>query len=366
MDSKIQHGYLVLADISGFTSYLATTELDHAHEILSELLELIVNRFSPVLTLSKLEGDAVFAYAPESKLSRGETFFELLETTYVAFKDRATSMQRRTTCECKACRAISTLDLKFFAHHGDYIFQNVAGRSEVVGSDVNLVHRLLKNHVSETTGWHAYALFSEQCLQHVGVHPEGLHAQAETYEHLGEIQTYSLDLKSRYKEISEARRAFITPEEADLVLTYDFPVPPPIIWDWLNDPYKRSLVAPENHWTAQGRPGGRTGAGAQNHCAHGKGGMIETILDWRPFDYCTVHMSDPDMGLAGIQTSQYEPIPGGTRLHCHFKFEASWPRRLMFKLMFPRFMKPTWERTARMIAEEQTAPAHNVVLSYEF
>src|SRR5215510_1939789 len=91
MESKIQRGYLVLADISGFTSYMATTELDHAHEILSELLELVVSSFAPVLTLSKLEGDAVFAYAPESKLPRGETLFELVEATYAAFKDRAIS-----------------------------------------------------------------------------------------------------------------------------------------------------------------------------------------------------------------------------------------------------------------------------------
>ena len=60
METKTQHGYLVLADISGFTWYVAGTELEHANEILTEVLELIVARFTPTLTLSKLEGDAVF------------------------------------------------------------------------------------------------------------------------------------------------------------------------------------------------------------------------------------------------------------------------------------------------------------------
>ena len=41
-DQTMQHGYLVLADISGYTAYLAGVELDHAHEILSDLLETIV------------------------------------------------------------------------------------------------------------------------------------------------------------------------------------------------------------------------------------------------------------------------------------------------------------------------------------
>ena len=30
METKTQHGYLVLVDISGYTSYLAATELEHA------------------------------------------------------------------------------------------------------------------------------------------------------------------------------------------------------------------------------------------------------------------------------------------------------------------------------------------------
>src|SRR4051812_35563894 len=78
MTTRAQQGYLVLADISGYTSFMAATELDHAHEIMSELLEVIVKQFCPALTLSKLEGDAVFVYAPEGRLCRGETLLELL------------------------------------------------------------------------------------------------------------------------------------------------------------------------------------------------------------------------------------------------------------------------------------------------
>ena len=63
MSTQTQHGYLVLADISGYTAYLAGVELDHAHEILTDLLTTIVNLFKTVLTISKLEGDAVLLYA---------------------------------------------------------------------------------------------------------------------------------------------------------------------------------------------------------------------------------------------------------------------------------------------------------------
>lgn len=117
--ARIQ-GYLLLADISGYTSYLAGVELDHAHEILAELLETIVKPIKTLFTIAKLEGDCVFAYAQEHKLPRGETLFELIESIYIAFADRRETVRRRTTCTCAACRAIPSLDLKFFVHHSPF------------------------------------------------------------------------------------------------------------------------------------------------------------------------------------------------------------------------------------------------------
>ncbi|HMA36137.1 MAG TPA: DUF2652 domain-containing protein [Chloroflexia bacterium] len=358
MSTRAQQGYLLLADISGYTSFLADTEIEHAHEVMSELLELIIGQLTPTLTLAKLEGDAVFVYAPQPRLARGEILLELAEATYVAFRDRVTGMHRRTTCTCSACRAIPTLDLKFMAHYGTYIGQTVAGNSEVVGSDVNLVHRLLKNGVSAQTGWRAYALFSRACLEQIGLPPTGLAAGSESYEHLGTIETYSVDLRARYEELSAARHAFISPQEADAVLTYEFAAAPPVVWDWLNDPAKRNQWAPEVHWSVVARPGGRTGVGARNHCAHGKGGMTETVLDWRPFDYVTTRQEQGPMVM--IVTSQLEPIATGTRLHYHVRMETRLPRwlmgpicRLMFNTVFN--IRKSWANINRLLAEPTDA-----------
>jgi len=52
MKNETQHGYLVLADISGYTPYLVGTELTHARDILTELLELIVEHFKPSLEIA--------------------------------------------------------------------------------------------------------------------------------------------------------------------------------------------------------------------------------------------------------------------------------------------------------------------------
>ena len=56
-------GCLLLADITGYTQYMGDTELTHAQDVVADLLETIVNAIEPAFQLSKLEGDAAFAYA---------------------------------------------------------------------------------------------------------------------------------------------------------------------------------------------------------------------------------------------------------------------------------------------------------------
>jgi hypothetical protein len=199
MERKTQSGYLVLADISGYTSFVATTEIEHADLALSILLEAIVEELSSLLTISKLEGDAVFAYIEESKLPEGKSLLELIDHTYLAFRDKAEGLYRQATCACKACLAIPTLDLKFMVHHGDFIIQQVAGIKDLLGTDVNLIHRLAKNHVSEATGWKGYALFTNQGLERMQTDKASFLQQTESYEHLGEVKTYVKNMHARYE-----------------------------------------------------------------------------------------------------------------------------------------------------------------------
>ena len=149
MERKTQTGYLVLADISGYTSFVAQTEIEHAGMALSYLLETIVEKMDDLLTIAKLEGDAVFAYVEDEKLEDCQLLMGLIDRTYLAFRDKALALHSQATCPCRACRALPILDLKFILHHGDFVLQQVAGIRDLLGTDVNLIHRLLKNGVSE-------------------------------------------------------------------------------------------------------------------------------------------------------------------------------------------------------------------------
>jgi hypothetical protein len=203
MERKTQTGYLVLADISGYTSFVAKTEIEHAEKAISILLEDIIEKLDDVLTIIKLEGDAVFAYVPEEQMSNCNIMLELLDNTYFNFRDSAKALYSQATCLCKACQAIPTLDLKFFVHHGEYIIQKVAGITDLMGNDVTLIHRLAKNHVSESTGWNGYVLFTGNCLENMQADKKPFIQQAETYEHLGDVETYVMDMHVRYEEVKK-------------------------------------------------------------------------------------------------------------------------------------------------------------------
>jgi hypothetical protein len=118
------------------------------------------------------------------------------------------------------------------------------------------------------------------------------------------------------------------------------------VWEWLNDPKKRPLYGFEDHLTfvPVELPGGRSGVGARTHCVHGeKLYMVETVLDWRPFEYYTVEQKLPGP-LSERATFQLKPLPnGGTRLVLHERGRITsleWIDRPLFKFLLTR-VQPT-------------------------
>jgi len=369
MPTTTQHGFLIIADISGYTSFVAKTELEHSQEILSELLELLVSRFQSTMTISKLEGDAVFVYAPEEVFVCSETLIDFVESMYVAFRDKQLSMKRATTCTCNACRNIPSLDLKFFIHCGDYIQQKIANIKELVGSDVNLVHRLTKNHVTEATGWRAYMMFTEQCVNHNSLNLADAHIQMEAYESLGEIKTFNIDLHKRYKEICEARCIVLEEQDADFIFQIDFPTPPSVTWEWIHNPEKRNIWGGvPGAWSVGDRPQGRSGVGSSNHCAHGKSFSTQVVVDWHPFEYYTTHSLENGKHTF-TETLRFEALPnGGTRVLHVGKMHMPIPRfirraALKFVLITQHHYDKLIARAAQLANEEfaKTTGHHDAI-----
>lgn len=201
MEGKTQSGYLLLAEISGYASFVAQTEIEHADKALSLLLDVVIQKLTASFTIMELEGNAVFFYKPESELAEGNSLFAVIDAAYSMFRDSARELYDQTTCLCRACRALTGLDLSFILHYGEYILQPVAGIQRLLGNDIVLLHRLMKNHVTESTGWRGYGLFTDRALQKIHADHISFVEQCETYEHLGEVKTFVMELHSRDEEI---------------------------------------------------------------------------------------------------------------------------------------------------------------------
>jgi uncharacterized protein YndB with AHSA1/START domain len=281
---------LVIADISGYTGFLAGAELDHAQDILADLMSTVVASFRPTFKLAKLEGDAAFVYTITPAVD-GPQLQDTLERCYFAFRRRLRDIKQASTCECNACVLVPNLDLKIVAHHGQIVRQRIGGWVELVGSDVIIVHRLLKNHVEEATGITAYAMYSEGCLKAMGLaDPEaaGLIPHREVYEGVGEIVGWLRDLEAAWAAEIERARIVVEPKDAARTYEIEFDAPQAVVWDWITSPLRR-IQWQDGATGIQMVDGtaGRRGVGTVNHCIHGKDTIVEEVLDWQPVDYVT-------------------------------------------------------------------------------
>src|SRR3954463_13129394 len=275
---------LVIADITGYTSYLAGVELDHAQDILADLIDTVVGSLRPTFRLAKLEGDAAFTYVITETVD-GSALMDTIERTYFAFRRRLRDIGQASVCDCNACIRMPSLDLKLLAHHGTILRQRMAGREELVGSPVIVAHRLLKNAVTEMTGFRAYALYTEECLRVAGVEDPaslGLVEHREGYDHLGEVTAWVADLDAAWAAEQARTRVYVEPKSAMATVDYTLPAPPAIAWEYLTSPARRLRWQAGVTDIVEQAAAGRRGIGTTNHCVHGKDAVVEEILDWRP------------------------------------------------------------------------------------
>lgn len=358
---KPESACFVIADISGYTSYLAGVELDHAQDIIADLMDTVVKGLRPPFRLAKFEGDAAFVYAVTDKVD-GTLLQDAIEASYFGFRRRLRSIKQSTTCECQACSKMQGLDLKFVAHHGEFIKHKMAGREEIAGRDVILIHRLLKNSVNEKMANRAYAVYSGQCMEAMGIDPalQGLVEHDETIDIIGNVKCWIRDLHEAWDKESSRNRVEVTREVAAGVLEFDIKAPRPTVWEHFTHPDHRPKWQGADAVIENTQGTGRRGVGTQNHCMHGKNALIEEIIDWRPFDYVTMTAIAPVPNAPPVLlTYAFDERLGGT--HIEIRFGKPKPK----DRAFIEQMAPIWTQqfvtalaTLKQILEAQKgAPA---------
>ena len=189
-----QRSLLLIADIGGYTEFMRMhrMSLAHAEVNTSRMLEKVIDAV-PDFDLIEIEGDAAFL-ALNVDGSDAEAAVERTLDAALSMH-RAFHLERHyvamNLCPCDGCTTTTNLKLKFVAHVGEVATQTIRQQRKLVGIDVILVHRLLKNPVAVPE----YVLMSEELYRTRSEPlPTPAHEISHELEGIGPVRGYFVDV----------------------------------------------------------------------------------------------------------------------------------------------------------------------------
>lgn len=194
MTIQRQNGLLLIPDISGYTEFVNSVEITHSAHIISNLLETILATNELGLELHEIEGDALFFYKSGDPPSL-KVMMEQINRWVDAFNVRLIELMQ-DLCSCGACQSIPNLSLKVVGHYGEVGIFTIGNRTKLIGKDVILAHRLLKNSLK----MNQYVLFSSELLNRmVGQEPaERFQQHCENYPVFGDVSLGVLEIATPF------------------------------------------------------------------------------------------------------------------------------------------------------------------------
>jgi hypothetical protein len=197
---RVDTGLLLLADLSGYTSFLEKVTVAHpdmtrpggevppAYSVMSSLLDVVVERIAPTFLLAEIEGDAVFGYALGDQLAGDAAKLQqIVRSAYDAFRGRIDEAMVLDKHDCEACFILPSLELKFVVHQGPFVIHRIAGQQRLLSPTVNVAHRLLKNSITDQTGHRAYLFVTDAAADQLGLLAEAGVSHEEHYADVGVV-----------------------------------------------------------------------------------------------------------------------------------------------------------------------------------
>ena len=167
--------------------------LAHAEVCSARLLKKVIDAASG-FDLIEIEGDAAFLSRRTDSLDHDGAVAATTQAAVVMHHAFHKERQHVATnlCPCASCVQADNLKLKFVAHIGEVATQTINKRRKLVGIDVILVHRMLKNPVQAAE----YVLFSEE-LYRTGeaALPDTLHEISQDLEGIGTVREYFVEIE---------------------------------------------------------------------------------------------------------------------------------------------------------------------------
>lgn len=200
----------MLADIGGYTTFLSDVGIEHAKEITSHLFNRMVEVNPEHWKVGNVVGDCLFMYSDSGESP--DEIFSYVRLVYENFCESIEEVAAGSTCRCGACDRSADLALKFVVHRGEFDTQQIAGRQELIGSEIVVAHRLLKDSVPVRE----YALFTaplSDVAKSSGLVATSCH---DEYEDIGSVDYVYVDLQPAREAFEKGREVYLTEETADV------------------------------------------------------------------------------------------------------------------------------------------------------
>jgi len=152
---------ICIPDISGFTRFMAETNLEFSRKIIPPLLRCLVSSNTLAFNVGEIEGDAILFY----RFGDLPSLLELVEQCkkfYLDFISQLESLKKEFPNDFAKYISSNKLSLKIIMHAAEMTSTHIEGMVKLIGEDVVTVHKLLKNKVPDEE----YLLFTEKLLKH--------------------------------------------------------------------------------------------------------------------------------------------------------------------------------------------------------
>ena len=185
-----ERAFLLIADISGFTGFMSqkSISLNHAKQIVVRLLKSVIDASESPLKVAEIEGDAVFftAIVEGDPAAAASAIRRKLGDFFEAFRSERDSIDALRSCSCDACVQVGSLRLKQVVHFGEVARETIGSFEKFFGSDVILVHRMLKN----TVGAKEYVMMTMPAFAETGgIEGAREERRIEEFEGMGKVET---------------------------------------------------------------------------------------------------------------------------------------------------------------------------------
>ncbi|MBG8555229.1 DUF2652 domain-containing protein [Hymenobacter guriensis] len=154
-----QPALLFIPDISGFTRFIEESGNDRGPWLIADLLEILIEANLLNMQVNEIQGDAILFY----RLGPPPSIAELVQQcrrVFLDFQNYLRLIERDTDSQLAAVVREHALTLKMIVHYGPVHVARIREHTKLMGRDVIIVHRLLKNDVVGDE----YVLLSQQYL----------------------------------------------------------------------------------------------------------------------------------------------------------------------------------------------------------